>query len=302
MAPYLIGEPPSGPGIRHYSYSTDLGIDPLTYADIASLDPPHGVGEVWAAALWEMYWNLVGVYGFDPDLALGAGGNEIALGLVVDALALQPCEPTFLDARDAILSADSLADAGANRCLIWAAFAKRGMGASAADGGASTSVAVTEAFDVPAECTPACGDALLQAGEQCDDGNTQGFDGCAATCRTETPLRISGSAQGISVSVTVDGRLITVATSPGQSGSSVAAALAAAIAADPVLSAAGETAAVQGNQIAVTGTVTGFTLGDAGLLPIPVPSLSPRGALLAAAVLALAALHLLRRRGAAEAA
>lgn len=32
---------------------------------------------------------------------------------------------------------------------------------------------------------PGCGDSLLQAGEECDDGNTGDFDGCSATCLIE---------------------------------------------------------------------------------------------------------------------
>ncbi len=32
---------------------------------------------------------------------------------------------------------------------------------------------------------PGCGDSLLETGEQCDDGNTTGGDGCSATCQLE---------------------------------------------------------------------------------------------------------------------
>ena len=34
---------------------------------------------------------------------------------------------------------------------------------------------------------PVCGDGNLDAGEQCDDGNTVNGDGCSANCTTETP-------------------------------------------------------------------------------------------------------------------
>ena len=297
---YLLGQPPSGPGIRNHPYSTDLGVSPLSYADISSLNQPHGVGEVWAAALWEMYWNLVDVYGFDADLVAGMGGNVLALQLVLDGMKLQPCDPTFLDARDAILTADASVNAGVHQCLLWAAFAKRGMGESATEGSGPQSLIVSEAFDVPAQCTPVCGDSLLQVGEQCDDGNTAAFDGCSATCRPETPLAIYGIAQGGSVSVTIDGVLVSIATSAGQSAAQVAAALAAAIQAEPTLAAGGVTAVVMGGQIAVTGAVTSFVLDDPGLgpAPIPVPSLSPLGRLLAAAALALMAAPILRRRAA----
>jgi cysteine-rich repeat protein len=296
---YLLGAPPSGPGLRNFPYSTDLGVSPLTYSYLAVLNQPHGVGEVWAAALWEIYWSLVDVYGFDPDLIAGTGGNTISLDLVLEGMKLQPCEPTFLEARDAILAADDAVNAGLHECLLWAGFAKRGIGLSATEGSGPNDVFVTEAFDYPAACTPECGDTVLQAGEQCDDGNTAPFDGCAAICRHETLLEIYGTAQGGSVSVTIDGVLVSISTSAGQSGAQVAAALAAAIEADPTLAAAGVVAEVQGEKIGVTGSVSGFTLADPGLSqnpPIPVPALSPAGGLLAAGSLMLCAALALRRR------
>ena len=154
VAPYMRGQPPNGRGIRNNPYSTDLSVSPFTYADIAVLNQPHGVGEVWAVALWEMYWNFVDLYGFDTDLYTGTGGNNRALQLVIDALKLQPCDPTFVEGRDALLTADLNANAAVNECLIWDAYAKRGVGLSASDGGGSSTLAVTEAFDVPVTCLP----------------------------------------------------------------------------------------------------------------------------------------------------
>lgn len=146
-------------GFRAAPYSRDLNINSFTYGDIADagrsgspLTIPHGVGTVWAATLWDMYWNLVDRYGFDADLINGNGGNKLALQLVVDGLKMQPCLPTFLDARDAILMADEVNNGGANQCEIWQAFARRGMGISADDGGGVGTLAVTEAFDQPLAC------------------------------------------------------------------------------------------------------------------------------------------------------
>lgn len=39
--------------------------------------------------------------------------------LFIDQLALQPCNPTFLQARDAWIQADVNRFAGANECLLW---------------------------------------------------------------------------------------------------------------------------------------------------------------------------------------
>ena len=61
----------------------------------------------------------------------GAAGNQLMLQLVMDALALTPPHPTFLEARDAILLADRVNNGGTNQTVLWAAFARRGMGVSA---------------------------------------------------------------------------------------------------------------------------------------------------------------------------
>ena len=43
----------------------------------------------------------------------------------------QPCRPTFIQARDAIIDADKALTGGKNSCLLWKGFAKRGLGADA---------------------------------------------------------------------------------------------------------------------------------------------------------------------------
>ena len=65
---------------------------------------------------------------------------------------LQPCSPGFVDARDAILDADVADYGGANQCLIWNAFAKRGLGFSATQGSTSSTTDGIQAFDLPASC------------------------------------------------------------------------------------------------------------------------------------------------------
>jgi extracellular elastinolytic metalloproteinase len=87
-------------------------------------------------------------YGFSSNWydAKQLKGNIMALQLIVSALKIQPCRPTFLDARNAILSADQTNYGGANKCLIWRAFAKRGMGINASSAG------YVENFELPAGC------------------------------------------------------------------------------------------------------------------------------------------------------
>lgn len=260
----------SGGGIRNYPYTRDLGINPLTFANVANLNQPHGVGEVWASALWDLYWNLIAAYGYDPDFYHGGGGNNRLMQLVIDGLKLQPCNPTFVEARDSIITADLINNAGANQCLIWEAFARRGMGVSAVAGSAG-SVAVTEAFDLPASCAVQCGNNVLDIGEQCDDGNNLPFDGCASNCRTESALQeLSGNAQGGQLNLILAGVGVELTTVAGQSADAVATALVAAINNNSALQAVSGIAANDGGQIVVTGTVAQFEVNDAGLLSAPV--------------------------------
>jgi len=146
---YLFGQAAGGPGIRTYPYSTNMAVNPHTYDSIKTEAVPHGVGSVWCAMLWEMTWGLIDVYGFDPDIYNGTGGNNIALSLVTEGLRLQPCSPGFVDGRDAILLADQNLYGGANQCIIWEAFAKRGLGISANQGSSNSRSDGTEAFDTP---------------------------------------------------------------------------------------------------------------------------------------------------------
>ncbi|GEQ85146.1 peptidase M36 [Patiriisocius marinistellae] len=159
---YATGEPTDGGGIREAPYSTDFSINDYTYDDIkGNVSVPHGVGFVWATMLWEMTWDLVDEYGFDADFYNGTGGNNIAMQLVIDGLKLQGCNPGYIDGRDAILEADLIANGGANQCLIWGAFARRGLGVSASQGSSNNLFDGTEAYDEPT--TPNC---LLANGDR----------------------------------------------------------------------------------------------------------------------------------------
>ncbi|HVR35527.1 MAG TPA: extracellular metalloproteinase, partial [Methylomirabilota bacterium] len=147
-------------GIRRYPYSTDLSKNPLTFKDIdpdqisshpgvpisptavGEADGVHRIGEVWCVMLWEARANLIDKYGFET-------GNELILQLVTDALNLTPPNPTFVEARDAILLADLINHAGVNYVDLWSAFAKRGLGAGSIASASDTTRGVQEAFDLP---------------------------------------------------------------------------------------------------------------------------------------------------------
>ncbi len=152
---YLFGQPANGPGIRPFPYSTDLAVNPQTYGDISSVSIPHGVGSVWCTMLWEVTWGLIDQYGFDTDIYNFTGdvnqdaGNVQAMAIITEAMKLQPCSPGFVDGRDAIFQADLALYGGANECLLWDAFAKRGLGVSADQGSSGSVNDGAEAFDTP---------------------------------------------------------------------------------------------------------------------------------------------------------
>lgn len=171
---FAIGQPTDGVGFRPTQYSTDFAINPSTYDSVAVFEntaAPHPVGYVWTSMIWDMTWGLVDQYGFDPDFYNGTGGNNIALQLVMDGLKLQPCNPGFVDARDAILAAVAIspfldnendrADVG---CIIWTAFANRGLGWSADQGDWREREDGTSATDFPPDNLNPCNGPLSVEG------------------------------------------------------------------------------------------------------------------------------------------
>jgi len=147
---WVLGQPITGVGVRRAPYSFDMTIDPRTLGDFNQSNEPHDAGEAWCSALWDMNWLMINRLGYDPDLYAGAGGNNLALDIVLLGMKLQPANPTFIQARDAILAADQQLTGGDNFDEIWTAFARRGFGLSANCGPDADSTTVVEAFDKPA--------------------------------------------------------------------------------------------------------------------------------------------------------
>ncbi|GAB5399820.1 MAG: hypothetical protein Aureis2KO_14050 [Aureisphaera sp.] len=175
---YLFDQGAGGPGIRPFPYSTDLGVNPQTYGDIGSLAIPHGVGSVWCTTLWEVTWALIDEHGYDPDFYNFTGdvtqdaGNIQALALVTEAMKLQPCSPGFVDGRDAIFAADVALYGGANECLLWDAFAKRGLGFGADQGSSGSTTDGTESFDSPVPALSTAEEVCVGQGVQTYGGGT----------------------------------------------------------------------------------------------------------------------------------
>jgi Fungalysin metallopeptidase (M36)/PKD domain/Fungalysin/Thermolysin Propeptide Motif len=97
----------------------------------------HNDGEIWATALWNL------------RVKLGQAKSE---KLVIDGMKGTATNPSFLAARDAILTADQTDYSGADKCTIWGVFAASEMGKSATS--SSDQKTVAAGTDGPAECTP----------------------------------------------------------------------------------------------------------------------------------------------------
>ena len=117
-------------GLRGYAYDSNF---PDDFGDLGAgrYTEVHAIGEIWCAAAIEMNRRI---------------GSDLGVQLVVDALKLAPANPSFLDMRDAIVTAlDHKHEAGqlddarhaSVRRGIWTAFARFGMGPGAKSIGAS---------------------------------------------------------------------------------------------------------------------------------------------------------------------
>lgn len=153
LGTYIIGEPTTGNGGRLSRYSPDFAINNYTYGDTNGMADEHSIGFVWATMLWDLHWKYVEKYGYSADLiANTTNGSTKVMQLVIDALKLQACNPTFIDGRDAILAAEQASTGGIDKCMIWKAFAKRGLGVNASAGSKTDINDQTEDFTVPSVC------------------------------------------------------------------------------------------------------------------------------------------------------
>ncbi|KAF1940141.1 extracellular elastinolytic metallo proteinase precursor [Clathrospora elynae] len=149
MGAWVDGDPL---GIRAYLYSTDLNVNPQVYTDVDPQTKVHAIGNIWASMLYEVLWNLIdkhgkndaGIPNFDAN-GVPTDGKYLAMKLVLDGMALQPCNPSMVSARDGIIDADKALTGGDNVCEIWSGFAKRGLG----EGAKYAPTARTNSFDIP---------------------------------------------------------------------------------------------------------------------------------------------------------
>jgi extracellular elastinolytic metalloproteinase len=151
---FEMGKYSATKGIRPYPYSTSFEVNPQTYSTIhtSKYYGPHAKGSVWCEILYEVYWEVVNTFGFSSMFTSireevkngNVAGNIAVVYLVVDAMKLQPCRPTFINARDAIFRSDEINFNGKYKCSLWKGFAKRGLGVNA--------LYKQDGFEIPDEC------------------------------------------------------------------------------------------------------------------------------------------------------
>ncbi|KAI9207022.1 Fungalysin metallopeptidase-domain-containing protein, partial [Polychytrium aggregatum] len=155
---FYIGAYPFNRSVRNYPYTTNMSVNPSVYSLLQNTGrinytEPHSMGEIWTSMLWEVYWNMVDSSGFaDPKYLNMTAGNTLAYLMVIDGFKLQPCNPTFVAARNAIIKADQVNTGGKYFCHIWRGFAKRGLGYSQVDITAGSGGYV-DYFDLPPSCS-----------------------------------------------------------------------------------------------------------------------------------------------------
>ena len=124
-------------GIRRQPYSTYVG----TYSTVTGAEV-HNDGEIYAGAMWRLYELFQ--------------ANNIPVStlyrLFVDGMNYTPATPAYENMRDGMLQSDAVRFAGANKCLIWSAFAQSGIGVGAQGRVVNGAVQITESFALPVGC------------------------------------------------------------------------------------------------------------------------------------------------------
>lgn len=122
-------------GIRNYPYSSNMDINPLTFANVTLGNGTradengnaevHDAGEPWTVMLWDSYVALI-----NDERHTFAEAKSLMKDYLVAGYKMTPIAPTYTEARDAVLAAAYANDVEDYK-LILAAFARRGMGLGA---------------------------------------------------------------------------------------------------------------------------------------------------------------------------
>jgi extracellular elastinolytic metalloproteinase len=192
-------------GIRGFRYDDQF---PDGFGDLGRgryTSSVHNVGEIWCATLLAMNRAI---------------GKALGLQLVVDALKLSPANPSFLDMRDAILTAlDAMLAAGqldaaehaGDRREIWRVFARFGMGVGARSNGAFLS-GIVASSEVPEEAVAPPIDLTSEPDLEIPDRDLAGVRDAIEVERAGTAARV---AVRVEIPHNFIGDLEVAITSPG---------------------------------------------------------------------------------------
>ncbi len=172
----------SANGIRSSRYGAHLD----TIGDFNSTRGVHRNGEIIAATIWDMWQGY----------QAGSKTRDDIMSDIVSGMNFIPAAPTYFQMRDGFL-----AQAPADRdCLIWEAFAARGMGFGGSMNSAGTSI--VESFALPSSCggTPTAPTlAIAAASATLNEGNS------GSTAFTFTVTRSGDTSAASSASWAVAG-------------------------------------------------------------------------------------------------
>ncbi|MFN0024443.1 MAG: M36 family metallopeptidase [Parvularculaceae bacterium] len=192
--------------VGEYSFNNTIGIRSSRYGvhldtigDFNSTRGVHRNGEIIAATIWDMWQGYQ---------AAGKSRDNIMTD-IVSGMNFIPAAPTYFQMRDGFL-----AQAPADRdCLIWEAFAARGMGEGGSMNAAGTTI--TESFSVPAACggAPPAGPRLTNlTGVGANTSSTRWRATMTATVDNGAGTPQSGVVVNISTNTGATGSCTTAST------------------------------------------------------------------------------------------
>lgn len=138
MGTYVNANPS---GIRRFPYTNY----PYTYTNWGHVGTPevHNDGEIYAAIVWRMIQLF------------GDAGRSRLFDIWVDGMHYTAARPAVETMRDGMLTSLNTGGTQAEKCMVWSAFAKYGVGVGASGTRTTSDTAVptiVQSFALPAEC------------------------------------------------------------------------------------------------------------------------------------------------------
>ncbi|ORX65211.1 hypothetical protein BCR32DRAFT_226207 [Anaeromyces robustus] len=134
-------------GARNFPITSNMRVNPLMYSylthDVDEDLDTYGGAEVWSVMLHEIFWNVVENYQSNENFFLkdqqteeSDSSNLLVMKMIIEGMKRQPCNPTFINARDSIfVGLNNYHDNNLKlTCLFWIGFARRGLGKDAVEG------------------------------------------------------------------------------------------------------------------------------------------------------------------------